>query len=61
MASRKQGYAAVAMKPKVQRAVERLAKRDGRQFTRQAEMLLEMGLAEYGKRVAADEAAKVRA
>ena len=47
MASRKQGYAAVAMKPRTQKIVERIAKSEGRKFTRQAEILVELGLAEY--------------
>jgi len=52
MASKKQGYAAVAMKPKTMQIVERLARREGRKFTRQAELLIEMGLAEYKRKMA---------
>jgi predicted transcriptional regulator len=52
MSSKKQGYPAVAMKPKTIQEVERLAKREGRQFTRQAELLIEIGLAEYKRQKA---------
>jgi len=47
MASKKQGYAAVAMSPKLRAAVERIAKKEGRALGRQAEVLVEIGLAEY--------------
>ena len=48
MALRNQtGYTAVAMSPRLQAAVKRIAKREGRAFARQAEILIKIGLAEY--------------
>lgn len=42
----------MAMKPKTIQIVERLARREGRKFTRQAEILIEIGLAEYKRQKA---------
>jgi hypothetical protein len=52
MASKKQGYAAVAMGPKLMAAVARIAKKENRALSRQAAVLVELGLSEYERQLA---------